>query len=83
MMPKITKSEAKKLGIKSGQLHTIIAPKTLDLDDIKQWLKDHGYKIRHRSTTNFYRFNQLPEVIGAQFYTKTLPNKIMFTFQYF
>lgn len=82
-MPQITKAEAKRLGIKSGQLHTIIAPKTLKLEDVKLWLKEHGYKIRYRSTANTYRFNQVPEIIGARFGSKTLSNGIIFTFQYF
>lgn len=82
-MPIISKAEAKKLGIKSGQLHTIIAPKTLNLEDVKKWLKEHGYRIRHRSTLNTWRFNQIPEIIDARFGNKTLPNGIIFTFQYF
>ncbi len=82
-MPRISIEEAKKRGLKSGELHTILAPKTMDLDLTKKWLKDHGYKIRHRSTTNFYRFNQLPEILGSKYGTKVLPNGIEFVFQYF
>ena len=85
VMPRISIAEAKKQGIRSGELHTILVPKSIPLKDAKQWLKSHGYKIRHRSTANFYRMNQLPEILGSQYATKILPNTggIEFIFQYF
>ena len=82
-MPEISITEAKKRGVKSGDLHTIIIPKTFGLDNAKQWLKSHGYKIRHRTTANTFRMNQVPEIIGAEFRSKVLPNGIIFVFQYF
>ena len=82
-MPEISLSEAKKRGIKSGELHTIIIPKEFGLDNAKQWIKSHKYKARHRTTVNTYRFNQIPEIIGARFSSKKLPNGIILVFQYF
>ena len=84
-MPRISIDDAIKRGIKSGELHTILIPRTIPLEDAKLWLKQHGYKIRHRSTKNFYRMNQLPEILGSKYATKILPNTggIEFVFQYF
>ena len=82
-MPEITITEAKKRGIKSGELHTIISPKTLNLFEVINWLKNHNYKTRYRITKNTYRFNQIPEIIGARFGSKILPNGLIFVFQYF
>ena len=82
-MPKISISEAKRQGMKSGELHTILAPKEFDLQSVKDWLKQHGLHIRHRSTKTQYRFNQRPEVIGANFYSKRLPNGLLYVFQSF
>ncbi len=82
-MPKISKAEANKLGLRSGHIHTIIALKTMKLEDVKKWLKEHGYKIRHRSVANTWRFNQAPEVTGARFGSKALPNELVLVFQYY
>ncbi len=82
-MPEITIQEARQRGIKSGHVHTILIPKTKNLQKAKEWLKSHGYHTRHRTTTNYYRMNQVPEITGARFATKTLPNGYMLVFQYF
>jgi hypothetical protein len=82
-MPKISKREARRIGLSSGTIHSIIAPKMYDLMEIKDWLKKHGFKSRHRTMRNTYRFNQTPEVIGAIFYSKRLPNDLVLTFQRF
>jgi hypothetical protein len=82
-MPQISLQEAIKKNLKSGHIHTILIPKEFGLDEAKKWLKSHGYKIRHRSTTNVFRFNQVPEIIGARFGSKRLPNGVILVFQYY
>lgn len=82
-MPRINIAEAIKRGMHSGELHTVLAPRTFDLQSVKDWLKAHNLHIRHRTTKTQYRFNQRPEVIGAEFYSKRLPNGLLYVFQSF
>lgn len=80
-MPIISKRQAIYQGIPRKHLHTVLVPREWGLQIAKEWIKAHDYKARHRTTTNFYRFNQVPEIIGAHFYTKILPNDVELVFQ--
>jgi hypothetical protein len=82
-MPIITLDEARRAGIRSGSVHTIIAPKEFGLRRAQNWLKEHGFKASVRASLNTYRFSQGPEVEGARFYSKKMPNGLVFLFQSF
>lgn len=81
-MPLITKSKARKFGIRTTSLQTIEIPRTMSLATSREWLRKHGYLWQyHRNTTNFRRFAQTYDIEGAEFYSKKLPNGIVLVFQ--
>jgi hypothetical protein len=88
-MPYITKAEAKKKKIKSNSLQTILIPRNdFTLEQARKWIennkKKHHYKYGyHRTTSHYFRFMQENPVIGATYYTITLPNKIHLVYQEF
>jgi hypothetical protein len=87
-MPIISKKEAIKRNLPLKGLHTILMPKTLTNPIREQskaqsidWLKSHGYKYgKIRTTTHYYRFNQIPAIYGAKYYTHKLPNGVELVF---
>jgi hypothetical protein len=82
-MPLITKTEAKKKGIPSKTLQTIELPKSkFNLTTAKAWLKKHNYaNSYYRTTDNYYRMMQTPDIKGANYYSKKLPNGVILVFQ--
>jgi hypothetical protein len=87
-MPIISKKEAIKRNLPLKGLHTILMPKTLTNPIREQskaqsidWLKSHGYKYgKIRITKHYYRFNQIPAIYGAKYYTHKLPNGVELVF---
>lgn len=80
-MPIISKKEAIKRGLPLKGLHTILMPKTLTKAQSIDWLKSHGYKYgKIRTTSHYYRFNQIPAIYGAKYYTHKLPNGVELVF---
>lgn len=82
-MPTITKSEATKKGIPKKTIQTIELPKDkFNLRTAKKWLKDHNYaNAYYRTTDNYYRFMQTPDINNANYYSKKLPNDVIIVFQ--
>lgn len=88
-MPKITKKEleqkmptvADKLESGHPMVHTILFPidgkYKFEVQQAKDWLKNHNYKYgKMRTTTGFMRFNQIPSIEGGQYYTIILKNGV-------
>lgn len=74
-MPKITKTQAYALNIPNKSLQTILFDKdSWNIPQAKHWLKIHKYHYKEwRQTANQYRFWQIPDIIGAKFYSKRIP----------
>lgn len=81
-MPRISKTTARIFNIPSDSLQTVLIPISVSLADSRKWLKEYDLNYnKHRKTVNFHRFMQVNPIIGAQFYTKTLPNGFELVFQ--
>jgi len=66
-------------------LHSILFAKAKwTKETARQWLKENKhYYSRYRETANFMRFNQQPEIMGAQFKTKKMKNGIDLVYEYY
>jgi zona occludens toxin (predicted ATPase) len=83
-MPYISKKKAIEMGYNNPNLQTIQIPDKYPITEAKKWLKQNGYLYRnHRATSNYNRFIQNDVIRGAEYYSKTLPNGIILTFQKF
>lgn len=82
-MPILTKAKAKSMGIPTQSLQTIEIPKkTFSLTDGRKWLKQNGYLYQYyRVTPNMRRFMQTPDIKGASYFSKKLPNGIVLVYQ--
>lgn len=81
-MPRISRTVARIFNIPSDSLQTVLIPLSVSLVDSRRWLKEHDLNYNsYRETLNFRRFKQLNHIIGAQFYTKKLPNGFELVFQ--
>lgn len=82
-MPYISIEKATQYGYPNPNIQTIQFPKVnFNLHDSKYWLQRHGYLYRnHRDTKNYHRFIQNDVIIGAHYYSKTLPDGVILTFQ--
>jgi hypothetical protein len=88
-MPIISAKEAEALNIPRGKwfIHTILIPlfageRPIQKKEAIKWLKAHDYEYRrYRSTANYHRFNQAPEIINARYYTQRLPNGVDLVFE--
>lgn len=76
---------AKGLPLKKWFLHSVIfEKKKWSKEQSKQWLKENKhYYIRYSDTANYHRWNQSPEILGASFKTKKLPNGISLVYEWF
>lgn len=83
-MPYISKKRALEYGYPNTNLQTIQIPDYYSITDAKRWLKDNGYLYKnHRKTANYNRFIQNDVIHNAQYYSKTLKNGVILTFQKF
>lgn len=83
-MPYISKKRAIEYGYDNPNLQTIQIPDKFSIREAQKWLKSNGYLYRnYRKTTNFNRFIQNDVIKDAEYYSKTLPNGIILTFQQF
>lgn len=81
-MPTISQAKAKKMGIPSKSLQTILIPNKYDLEHMQQWLKDNNFvNSNYRKTANFVRFLQNFPIKNASYYTKKLPNGVQLVYQ--
>jgi hypothetical protein len=82
-MPYVSKKEAIRLNIPKKTLQTIELPKDkFTITSAKQWLKDNNYANHYwRTTANYIRFMQVMPIIGAEYYSKTLPNGVILVYQ--
>lgn len=81
-MPLITKEEAANKGIPRNSLQTIEIPREFTLKQSREFLKNNGYLYQnYRTTKNFRRFIQNPDIKDAKFYSKKLTNDIILVFQ--
>lgn len=82
IMPYITKDRAIKYGYDNPNIQTIQIPDSYSIPEAKNWLKNNGYLFRnYRKTKNFTRFIQNDVILGAEYFSKTLPNGIIITYQ--
>ncbi len=83
-MPYISKNRAIHYGYDNPNLQTIQIPNTYSIKESQKWLKANGYLYRnYRETKNYHRFIQNDVIKDAEYYSKTLPNGIILTFQKF
>lgn len=81
-MPYISKKRAIEYGYPNPNLQTIQVPDKYSLNDAQIWLREHGFLFKNwRKTKNFRRFIQNDVIKGADYYSDTLPNGIIFTYQ--
>ncbi len=82
-MPLITRTEALRKGIPKKTIQTILLPRDkFSVRAAKRWLRENGYAWHYyRTTTNFNRFMQTPDIMDAIYYTKTLPNDVQIVMQ--
>lgn len=83
-MPTITVAQAKERGILRNTwfLHTILTPIEWSKEKSIKWLQRHGYRhSRHRTTANYHRWNQAPEIHGADYTTNVTKNKVHLIFE--
>lgn len=80
----LTKTEARKKGIPSTTLQTILFDDNIyNVKTAKAWLKKHNYVNSYwRRTANQLRFLQTPDIKNAQYYSKKIGDgNITFVFQ--
>lgn len=83
-MPYLSKKKAIEYGFPNPNLQTVQIPDKYSIIDAKKWLKENGYLYKnYRKTTNYNRFIQNDVIRGAEYYSKTLPNGVILTFQKF
>jgi len=83
-MPYISKKRAIEYGYPNPNLQTIQVPDKYPISEAKQWLKEKGYLYKnYRKTENYNRFIQNDVIRGAEYFSKTLPNGVILTFQKF
>lgn len=81
-MPTITQKKARLMGIPEDSIQTIEIPKIYPLEDSQNWLKANGYVWQnYRSTKNFRRFMQTPDIKDASFYSVKIPGSIVIVHQ--
>ena len=81
-MPLITKQQARRSGIPSNTLQTILMPSKYSLVQAKAWLAEHHYANGYyRTIRNYRRFMQTPPIRGAEYFSKVLPNGVELVFQ--
>lgn len=84
-MPSISKSMAYSMNVPSNSIQTILFPKNQwSIAKAKSWLQKHKFRSNYmRLTTNEIRAMQVNSVIGAEYYSKRLPNGVVLVFQRF
>lgn len=74
-MPLITKAQAHRMGIPKKTLQTVEIPREWGLATARKWMKKNNFaNAYYRRTVNFYKFLQTPDIKGASYYSKVLPN---------
>lgn len=83
-MPRITKKEAKNLGLKSGVHALLFLKSAYTIRAAKEWAKSNGFKvIGQRSSNDYIRLTTSPEVMGSTFASKKLESHpITMVFQF-
>ena len=82
-MPYVSRLQAIRLNIPKKTIQTVEIPREkYTLNSAKAWLRENGYAYHYyRNTTNYIRFMQVMPIIGAEYYSKKLPNGIILVYQ--